>query len=352
MSIELAKQPNGDAVDTPADGFKDYLRQNLTSDLVMEVLEECLLEENGQYNAITFERALKDLQQHDTGRYQMLKALLEGYAMKEGQVLLDPKLVNASYKQRVAELETLKSMSRVRRFIYRMGQAVVSLLREKGETEAIQEAIQVSGEVQMGRQELAAQELKSAQLIEQARVSAATTRETAYKEAARIEREARDLLFKASNERAKKTDEWEHETQRRRQALYDETRQETLKDRQTARAEWSELSMICHKLRQEIAILEAEKHGRIVADPALAKALIQPDQRPFTGYRGRQDVRAAQRGRPHHPYRLSSDSASLSASLSHSISPSPSVSPSPSQSPSPSPSPSPEPYDEDDPRYT
>ena len=145
--------------------FKEYLRENLTSDLVLQVLEECLVEENSSYAALNFEQSIRDLQRRDTGRYYLLKALLEGYATKEGQVLLDPKLVNDSFRERQKELERLKSMSRARRFFYRLSQAVISLLNEKGETEAIQEAIQITGEIKIARDELAFLEAKKAQTI-------------------------------------------------------------------------------------------------------------------------------------------------------------------------------------------
>lgn len=147
--------------------FESYLKANLTSDLVLHILEECLVEENATYASLDFEKALANLQHRDTGRYYMLKLLLEGYATKEGQVLLDPKLVSASYKQRMKQLEFLKSMGRIRRFCYRLAQAVVSLFSEKNETEAIQEAIQITGEVQIGRDELHALELKRQKVIEE-----------------------------------------------------------------------------------------------------------------------------------------------------------------------------------------
>jgi hypothetical protein len=137
-----------------SEAFQNYLRKNLTSDLVLDVLEELLYQENSTYAAIDFEQALKDLQQRDGARYLLLKTLLEGFAIKEGQVLLDPKLVNASYKQRVKELELLKSMGRWRRFFYRVTQAMLSLFQEKTRTEEIQEAITITGELQMARDEI------------------------------------------------------------------------------------------------------------------------------------------------------------------------------------------------------
>lgn len=149
------------------ESFKNYLRANLTSDLVLQVLEECLLQENSTYNPIDFEEALKDFQQRDTGRYHMLKLLLEGYATKEGQVMLDPKMVNVSYKQRMKELEFLRSLGRFRRFFYRFFQALEGLFTEKNETEAIKEAIQVAGEVQIARDELAVIELRKASIAQE-----------------------------------------------------------------------------------------------------------------------------------------------------------------------------------------
>lgn len=187
------------------DAFQAYLKANLTSDLVLQVLEECLVEENGTYASLDFEKALANLQRRDTGRYYMLKLLLEGYATKEGQVLLDPKLVSASYKQRMKQLEFLKSMGRLRRFCYRLAQAVVSLFSEKNETEAIQEAIQVTGEVQIARDELHALELKRQKVIEETneiQVRTSDERRRKLEEADRlstekvetIHREARGLI--------------------------------------------------------------------------------------------------------------------------------------------------------------
>lgn len=147
--------------------FQDYLRQNLSSDLVLQVLEECLVEENSTYAALNFSQAIKELQQHDSGRYYLLKALLEGFATKEGLVLLDPKLVNESYKERKKQLDLLKSMGRFKRFFYRLSQALVGLLNEKSETEAIQEAIQITGEVKIARDELAALEAKKSQTVQE-----------------------------------------------------------------------------------------------------------------------------------------------------------------------------------------
>src|SRR5258705_1818017 len=120
MSAQLAIV-KGDSGLVDANTFQEYLKTHLTSDLVLQILEEYLLQENSTYNPIDFEQALKELQQKDSGRYQMLKVLMEGYATKEGMVMVDPKLVTASFKQRLKELELLKSMSQLRRFWYRLG---------------------------------------------------------------------------------------------------------------------------------------------------------------------------------------------------------------------------------------
>lgn len=164
MSAQLAIVEDKSAlVDSTA--FQSYLKANLTSDLVLQVLEECLLQENSTYNSIDFEQAIKDLQQKDAGRYQILKLLIEGFATKEGLVMLDPKMVTASYKQRMVQLEILKRMGAFRRFFYRLGQAIQGLLSERSETEAIQEAIQLTGEVQIARDELTVLELKKSQAV-------------------------------------------------------------------------------------------------------------------------------------------------------------------------------------------
>lgn len=163
MNFELAEQTSGENALSSEHEFQEWLRRNMTSDVALQILEECLIEENSSYAALNFEQALRELQQKDGGRYYLLKALLEAYATKEGQVLLDPKMVNASYKERKRQLDLLKSMGRFRRFVYRLSQAVVGLLNEKSETEAIQEAIQITGEVKIAKDELATLEAKKAQ---------------------------------------------------------------------------------------------------------------------------------------------------------------------------------------------
>ncbi len=162
----LAVRSNGNIAQEDQAKFQTYLKAHLTDDLVIQVLEELLVEENSTYSAITFEQALKEIQAKDGGRYLLLKTLLEGFANKEGLVMVDPKLVTAAFKERMAQLKMLKAMSRFRRFFYRLAQAFVGLFSEKGETAAIQEAIQVSGEVQIARRELAAVELQKIGVVE------------------------------------------------------------------------------------------------------------------------------------------------------------------------------------------
>lgn len=187
--------------DIEAQRLRLFVQNNLTSDLVLQVLEECLIEENATYNPIDFAEALKQLQQKDSGRYHMLKALMEGYATKEGMVMVDPKLVTASFKQRLKELELLKAMSPFRRFWYRLGLAIKVLVGETTKTQALQEAIQVTGEVQVAKEELAVIELKKSQasrdadailtnassssrgIIEEANRRATETTETIYRQA-------------------------------------------------------------------------------------------------------------------------------------------------------------------------
>lgn len=176
--------------------FQQYLRENLTSDLVIQVLEECLIEENSSYAALNFEQAIRDLQSRDGGRYYLMKALLEGFATKEGLVLLDPKLVTDSYKQRKQQLDLLKSMSRFRRFFYRLSQALISLLNEKGETEAIQEAIQITGEVKIAKDELALLEVKKSQTNFEANQILTDASDKAYK----ILQTANDTALRHSDE--------------------------------------------------------------------------------------------------------------------------------------------------------
>lgn len=183
--------------------FQDYLKANLTSDLVMQVLEETLLQENSTYNSIDFTEALNDLQKRDAGRYQMLKLLLEGYATKEGQVMLDPEMVNASYHQRMKELEFLKSLGRFRRFLYRVFQAVEGLFTEKTETEAIKEAIQITGEVKIARDELTALELKKSQVardVDKALTEASHQQRLIIESANRSATEQTEVIYKESRQ--------------------------------------------------------------------------------------------------------------------------------------------------------
>ena len=213
--------------------FKDYLKKHLTSDVVLSVLEECLLEENATYNPINFEQALQDLQQRDAGRYQMLKVLLEGFVMKEGLVMLDPKLVTASYKQRMAQLEVLKSMKPFRRFLFRMGQAVSGLMSEKSETEAIQEAIQITGEVQIARDELAVLELKKAQAV----------------------KEAINIQIQTSDERRQKLEDADRATEK----IYQEGRAAVASERTEANRYLNAVYAQLEDRRQELAILNHER---------------------------------------------------------------------------------------------
>lgn len=228
MSAALIPAPVSSAVVTMAlavvdtDKFADYLKRNLTSDLVLQILEECLLEENNQYGSTDLARALADLQEKDGGRYQMLKVLLEGFAIKEGQVLLDPKLVTASYKHRMKELELLKSLSPFRRFLRRLGHAIQGLLTEGSETEAIQEAIQITGEVHIAREELTALEFKKAQ--------AARDADKILTDASSAQRR----IIEGANKRATEQSE----------AIFKEAREAIAKERAEVPARHKELQML------------------------------------------------------------------------------------------------------------
>jgi hypothetical protein len=221
------------------EGFREYLRANLTSDLVLQVLEECLLQENSTYNPIDFEQALKELQQRDTGRYAMLRLLLEGYATKEGQVMLDPKMVNASYKQRMKELEFLRSLGRFRRFFYRFFQALEGLFTEKNETEAIKEAIQVAGEVQIARDELAIIELKKTQITQ----------------------ELNQKAIEASNEARSKLENADQRASEKSEQVYREARAMVTREREAANGELRKLRQEANKIQAEIAKLNQKKTG-------------------------------------------------------------------------------------------
>ena len=270
--------------------FQQYLRSHLTSDLVLQVLEECLLQENSTYNPIDFQQALKELQQRDSGRYQMLKLLLEGYATKEGQVMLDPKMVSASYKQRMKELEFLRSMGRFKRFAYRFFQALEGLFTEKNETEAIKEAIQITGEVQMARDELAVIELKKSQ----------------------TQRDADKILTEASSQQRAILETANREATEHNERIYRESREAIARERTAANSHLNNLHNAAETLRKDIARLEQRKQQ--VADQK---------SRGYNSYSSASGVR-----------RLERDWDSVSPSMS----PSASMSPSPSCSPSPSPS--------------
>lgn len=287
--------PNGHHELEPA-MFEAYLEKHLTSDLVLRVLEGVLVEENSSYAPIDFEQALKDLQQRDGGRYLLLKTLLEAYAIKEGQVMLDPKMVSASYKQRMKELEYLRSLSRFRRFFYRVTQAVIGLMSEKTETEAIQEAIQITGEVQIAREELAVLEAKKAKVTQDSNEMEIRT-----------SHERRKILQQADDLAAKKTE-----------AIYKEAHDGVFKERQKLHEEFTSTYKMVTDLREELHRLKLQRQ--------------EVNSQRFTGYQGYQAYQGYQ------PSSSRDDPWSRSPSASLSPSPSASLSPSPSDSASPSPS--------------
>lgn len=227
-AIALVEKPDATMVET--EKFQSYLKANLTSDVVLQVLEECLLQENSTYNPIDFEQALKELQQKDSGRYQMLKLLLEGYATKEGQVMLDPKMVNASYKQRMKQLEFLKSLGRFRRFAYRVFQALEGLFTETTETEAIKEAIQITGEVQLARDELVVLELKKSQ----------------------AERDADRILTEASSNSRKIIESANQRATEQTETIYKESRESIAAERANATANLEKLQSRIDSARAEL----------------------------------------------------------------------------------------------------
>lgn len=282
MSAELQLVPDNTAMELTSvevERFRLYLQRNLTDDTVLLILEECLLEENSTYNPIDFEEALKHLQQKDTGRYHMLKVLMEGYATKEGMVMVDPKLVTASFKQRLKELELLKAMSSLRRFWYRLGLAIKVLVGETTKTQALQEAIQVTGEVQVAKEELAIIELKKSQ--------AARDADKILTDASSANRK----IIEGANQRAtEKTEE-----------IYRKARQEVSKER-----------------TQAVALLES-LHKQIDS----ARVQLNKSKSGVSGYKG------FDFGESHSlsvsPSQSVSPSASLSPSLSPSVSHSPSV---------------------------
>ncbi len=63
------------------------------------------------------------------------------------------------------ELEFLRSLGPFRRFAYRILEALEGLFTERGQTDAIKEAIQITGEVQIARTELTTLELKKSQTV-------------------------------------------------------------------------------------------------------------------------------------------------------------------------------------------
>jgi hypothetical protein len=235
MSTQLQVVP---PAPVDVDAFRNYLRANLTSDLVLQVLEEVLLQENSTYNPLDFEQALHELQQRDTGRYAMLKLLLEGYATKEGQVMLDPKMVNASYKQRMKELEFLRSLGRFRRFFYRFFQALEGLFTEKNETEAIKEAIQVAGEVQIARDELAIIELKKASITQ----------------------ELNKAAIDASNQVRAKLENADQKATEKTEQIYREARAAVTKEREAANRELQNLRKEAEVVRRNIGKLRQGEH--------------------------------------------------------------------------------------------
>lgn len=245
---------------TPVDvePFKAYLRANLTADIVLQVLEECLLQENSTYNPIDFEQALKELQQRDTGRYHMLKLLLEGYATKEGQVLLDPKMVNASYKQRMKELEFLRSLGRFRRFAYRFFQALEGLFTERNETEAIKEAIQVAGEVQVARDELAIIELKKAQITQ----------------------ELNQKAIEASNEVRAKLENADQQASEKSEQIYREARGMVTREREAANRELQKLRQEAETMRKNIGKLRQKEHQLTYASSGMKFISATPSLSP------------------------------------------------------------------------
>lgn len=286
MSAELQLVPdNVELTSVEVERFRLYLQQNLTDDVVLEILEECLLEENSTYNPIDFEEALKRLQQKDTGRYHMLKVLLEGYATKEGMVMVDPKLVTASFKQRLKELELLKAMSPFRRFWYRLGLAMKVLVGETTKTQALQEAIQVTGEVQVAKEELAIIELKKSQAV----------------------RDADKILTDASSANRKIIESANQRATEKTEEIYRKARQEVSKER-----------------TQAVALLE-DLHKKI------DQARDNLDKLQFRSHK----VGAGQVSYLDGSYSIS-ESASASISPSASVSASPSMSPSASLSSSPS----------------
>jgi len=269
MSAQLAIVKDESAlVDTSA--FQQYLKANLTSDLVLQILEECLIEENAVYNSIDFGQALKDIQRQDGGRYILLKTLLEGFATKEGLVMLDPKMVTASYKQRMAQLELLKSMGRFRRFFYRLTQALTGLLTEKNETEAIQEAIQLTGEVQIARNELATLELKKSQAA----------------------RDADDVLTKASHTARSVIEKANHSATEASEKIFKEGREAMFAEREQANG-------VLRFLHEQIANVERKLQGESPIRPATPKPKgigikdfpkLRPDTPGFKGYSGFEGV--------------------------------------------------------------
>lgn len=289
------------SLDTVA--FEKYLKANLSSDLVLDVLEECLLQENSTYNPIDFEQALKELQQKDSGRYHMLKALMEGFATKEGMVMLDPKLVTASYKQRLKQLELLKQWGWFRRLCYRVGLAIKVLVGQTTKTEAVQEAIQVTGEVQIAKNELAVLELRKAQTVQ----------------------ETNDLTVRTSKERRKVLQEADTEATAKTESIYRQARSEIAEERRRA-----------HDVLT--ALYEQIEEARRDLDRYWESGAKQPPKRVVPK---REPPRTNILYSPYSVSRSASASASDSASASISLS----ASPSPSASASPSASPE---WDEDD----
>lgn len=293
--IGPSENGHGELASVEIERFKEYLRKHLTNDLVLQVLQECLLRHNWNYNSIDLQQALNDLERRDGGEYMMLKVLIEGFATKEGLVMLDPKLVTASYKQRVKQMEELKSMSRLRRFVYRLAQAITGLINEKGETEAIQEAIQITGEVQLGRDELAVLELKKSQAI--------------Y--------DANQMMTNASNEVRQKLEAVDSQATEKTERLYHNAREAINKEREQANKEFADIRTETTAMRRQVVRLELETSRLLKANPAIGRAATGPSFSDGDSQSQR--------------YRFS---PRQSPSVSRSDSPSVSESPSPSASPS------------------
>lgn len=254
---QLAIRSESSLVD--AEAFQKYLKANLTSDLVLQILEECLVEENSVYNSIDFGQSLKELERREAGRYQWLKALLEGFATKEGLVLLDPKSVTASYKERVAQLKLLRTMGRFRRFFYRLTQALSGLLSEKTETEAIQEAIQITGEIQIVRTELTALELRRSQVSRDADqiLTTASTQsreiiEAANNQALETVRNADQSAIAASAEAKQTIVEATKRATAQSEEIYADARKDMREERAIAARQIAEAAYPCESCKQAL----------------------------------------------------------------------------------------------------